>query len=903
MSADKPRWRWWHTATSSVALVSFAAFLFVSSSAGSTISRTDVRPLDVAQVLSVADASYILTVEGEVYSQGLNNFGQLGNGNIQNSQDWETVTFPVAEGASAPLVTKLSSYGEHVVALDAAGGLWTWGSPESSALGDGSEVSKVRPSKLTVSYSFEQLAVGNNFALAIDPGGALYSWGSNGSGQLGSGDTTDSALPTWVIRDTKFSSVTAGNDFVLAIDRNGALWAWGSNDSGQFGNGNKSSSATPAIISGGPWKSVHASQYSDTVLAIDTNGQLYSWGSNTDAMLGNGRDWRGEQAAENQRVADEKAAIKAADDARRQGLIDADVAVKLGELHVVWEGKYSTWLAANPEPKLSDFSDPIPTPTPTPAPTPAPTPTPAPPTAFEQYEKAKKTWDDKRAAWLVANPEPLTVANLTAPELKTITDAIDATFVFTDTSGIVAAVITEPNVGTESLTPTAIAVGIGFVSASVGSENAFAVDSAGGLWGWGSDANGQTGLGLDEKTHTHAPVRVGAGTYNSVYAGPTWATASGSAGGLFTWGKNDESNRLSSGESKLSSPSKISDEAFVNVTGGASTGAGLRSDGAAFTWGKNTSGVAGQGSEGATASLAALAGTYRTLGFSGDSALSLSRGGGYLYFWGAPSMLAGSGELPTAPILSPERQALVQFIDVAAGRLSTHVVDTNGFVWTWGLAWMGAISGPASTFSSPVRVPLDEKVVKIAASQTNVVLVTEGNRILWWGSNSPGFQVAQASAPEGQTYGKIVEVVGGEKHFLMLDESGAVWQLAANYTIAQNAGMSPGGLFQVTLPGEASAIGAGGETSMAVVDGKLYGWGGNEAEQLMLDSTPILVEPTELFPAPVGEWKLISVSSTHTLAVTTTGALYGWGTSKYMAKLAASTSKLPVQLTLRVEVQ
>jgi len=905
---DRPNWRWWHTTISALAVVSLTAFIFVSSSAGSTISRTDVKPLNAVQIISVADASYVLTAEGEVYSQGINNFGQLGDGTIVNSQDWVTVTFPVAEGETPPLIKKISSYGEHVIALDAAGDIWMWGSPQSSALGDGSEVSKLRPNKLTVSYSFDKLAVGTDFALAVDTSGALYSWGANGTGQLGTGDSTENPLPTWIVQDTKFSSVASGNDFALAIDRNGQLWGWGSNDSGQFGNGNKSSSQTPSVVVGGSWRSVYASLYSDTVLAINSDGELFSWGSNDNALLGNNRDWRGEQAAEDKRVADEKAAIKAEDDLRRQGLIDVDVAKKLIELHLVWAEKNTTWLTANPEPKRSDFTEPVPPvvvpPTvPPTTPTPTPTPTPPPPTAQEQYDAAHKVWQDKRDTWLTANPEPLTVENLTTAELKTITDAIDATFKFTDTSGIVAEVIKEPTIGPESLTPVAIGKGLKFITASVGSENAFAVDSSGALYGWGNDTNGQTGLGLDEKTHTHALVRIGTDTYSGVYAGPTWATASGSVSGLFTWGKNDDANRLQSGEKKLQSPTKISDESFASVNGGTSTGAGLRSDGKTFTWGGNAAGIAGQGGEGATTGLTEIPGSYKAISFNSTVALGLSSGGGYLYFWGAPSILSGSGKVPSAAILAPERQALVKFSDIAAGRLSTHVVDTNGFVWTWGLSWMGAISEKLTTLDSPVRVPLDEKVVKIASAQTNVVVVTESNRVLWWGSNADNFQLMEAKPNEGSTLGKIVEVVAGEKHFLLRDEEGAVWELAANYTIAMNAGMTPRTIFKVDLPGPATTISAGGESSIAVVDGKLYGWGDNHSGRLIPEESPILMEPTELFEAPVSSWNLVGISDTHTVAITKSGAIYGWGASKYMAKIAASTTTLPVQLTLRVEVK
>lgn len=86
---------------------------------------------------------------------------------------------------------------------------------------------------------FDAVSVGANFSLGIDSFGKLHSVGNNQWGQLGLGNydtkrnfTLISSTPN----EVEFQEVSAGLFHGAAIDQNGDLWTWGRNSDGQLGN-------------------------------------------------------------------------------------------------------------------------------------------------------------------------------------------------------------------------------------------------------------------------------------------------------------------------------------------------------------------------------------------------------------------------------------------------------------------------------------------------------------------------------------------------------------------------------------------------------------------------------------------------------------------------------------------
>ena len=72
--------------------------------------------------------------------------------------------------------------------------------------------------------------------MAIDKYNHLWAWGKNNVGQLGDNTTTSRTIPTVIpVSNTTFTKVAAGNEVSYALDTNGRIWAWGSNSFGKLG--------------------------------------------------------------------------------------------------------------------------------------------------------------------------------------------------------------------------------------------------------------------------------------------------------------------------------------------------------------------------------------------------------------------------------------------------------------------------------------------------------------------------------------------------------------------------------------------------------------------------------------------------------------------------------------------
>jgi len=145
----------------------------------------------------------------------------------------------------------------------------------------------------------------SNFSFGIKSDGTLWAWGNNADGQLGIGTTTLQRIPVLVDNSKKWKSVAIGENgsnskpFVLALKTDGTLWSWGDNGAGQLGDGTTTSRNTPAQVgTDTDWTEIAAGN--SFGVALKANGTLWLWGnvlnlgasnSMTTAQYGLDSDW------------------------------------------------------------------------------------------------------------------------------------------------------------------------------------------------------------------------------------------------------------------------------------------------------------------------------------------------------------------------------------------------------------------------------------------------------------------------------------------------------------------------------------------------------------------------------------------------------------------------------------
>lgn len=137
----------------------------------------------------------------------------------------------------------------------------------------------------------QSIAAGGWHSLAVCTDSTVKAFGENASGELGDGTTNDSNIPVSVIGLSGIISVSGGGDQLeahsLALQTNGTVWSWGSNIYGGLGNGTTTNTTIPGQVTGltgakaisaGGWHSV----------ALKNDSTVWTWGWNTDGQLGDG---------------------------------------------------------------------------------------------------------------------------------------------------------------------------------------------------------------------------------------------------------------------------------------------------------------------------------------------------------------------------------------------------------------------------------------------------------------------------------------------------------------------------------------------------------------------------------------------------------------------------------------
>ncbi|HTR82430.1 MAG TPA: T9SS type A sorting domain-containing protein [Bacteroidota bacterium] len=229
--------------------------------------------------------------DGNLYSWGFNNDGQLGDSTTTN----EATPVMVHKPTGVTGWTAVACGAFHNVAIDNSGNVYAWGLNSQGQLGDSSLTNKIAPTEVTLPTTVTAVSATNNTCMALGSDGKIYAWGKNGNGQLGDSTTIDhySTIGTVHIPvGVTVASIASGNFFNTCLGTDGNIYAWGQGNNGQIGNGSTSPSNVLAVtVANKPsgvtsWKKYACG--ASFVLAIANNDTLYGWGFGGTGELGNG---------------------------------------------------------------------------------------------------------------------------------------------------------------------------------------------------------------------------------------------------------------------------------------------------------------------------------------------------------------------------------------------------------------------------------------------------------------------------------------------------------------------------------------------------------------------------------------------------------------------------------------
>lgn len=179
---------------------------------------------------------------GQILSCGAGPVGQLGNGTSGRAA---RTGAPVRVlGLPAGSVVELTSSWGNAGVLMADGRYYDWGYNRGGQVGDGSRAVARTAVAVALPHAVRRVFQGGSYGdngqtIALLSSGAAWEWGSGHFGQLGNGTRRGSLWPIRLrsLHGLKLVAVTSGGSTTYAIDRAGDLWAWGNNHVAQLGDG------------------------------------------------------------------------------------------------------------------------------------------------------------------------------------------------------------------------------------------------------------------------------------------------------------------------------------------------------------------------------------------------------------------------------------------------------------------------------------------------------------------------------------------------------------------------------------------------------------------------------------------------------------------------------------------
>ncbi len=246
-----------------------------------------------ASTIQAGNTGEYAIVHGVLYAWGMNQNGQLGDGNFTDEPS--TAVLPTIHSSNA--ITTVGEGWNWAAAADSAGQAWAWGFNQNGVLCNptGTNVDHPRPiTDFGDTSGVKQISGGFKHSEFLFNDGSVESCGSNIDGELGDGSETDSSSPVTVSfpKDTDIVSINSGALFTLAVDSSGHLWCWGNSALGQCGVTQTAITKPIEIPLEAPVTQAYAGGAgagSGSSIVLLKDGTVWTFGCDENGQLGNGK--------------------------------------------------------------------------------------------------------------------------------------------------------------------------------------------------------------------------------------------------------------------------------------------------------------------------------------------------------------------------------------------------------------------------------------------------------------------------------------------------------------------------------------------------------------------------------------------------------------------------------------
>ena len=641
-----------------------------------------------------------IKADGTLWLWGGNATGLLGDNTTTNrSSPVQTIT-----GGTNWIDYSIGG-GSHILAVKNDGTLWTWGFNNYGQLGDNTTTNKSSPVQvLGYTNNWKQPSSGSFHSAAIKNDGTLWTWGDNTFGQLGDNSTNSQSSPVQTVTGgTNWKQVSCGNNHTTAIKTDGTLWTWGINSNAVLGNNSTIPKSSPiqTIAYGTNWSQVSAGN--TNTAAIKTDGTLWVWGDNYYGTIGDNTTTNKSSPVQTITGGTNWLKVSTADSIC--GALKTDGTLWL------WGRNYFGEIGDNTTIKRSS---PV------------------------QTINAGTGWKD------IAAGGGYTFAGIFQPTATTTTPAPSG-YLYMWGSNSFARLGDNTTISRSSPVQT-VAGGNDWADLSSGQITTMAKKTDGTLWLWGANYHGQ--LGDNTIINKSSPIQTIANGNNwqTFSAGSTHVAAIKTDGTLWVWGRNYNGQLGTNDTANYSSPVQTiaGGNNWQQVSCGYEATAAIKTDGTLWLWGYNNYGQLGNNSINSQSSPIQILGggiNWKQVSQSGYYTLAVKTNG-TLWTWGT-NINGCLGDNTTVSKSSPVQTIAygTNWNQVSgSGNYFTAATKTDGTLWCWGTNYVGEI-GDNTTIdrSSPVQtISYGTNWLEVYCGTSSVHAIKTDGSVWNWGGNSNG---------------------------------------------------------------------------------------------------------------------------------------------------------------------
>ncbi|PHJ25322.1 regulator of chromosome condensation repeat-containing protein, partial [Cystoisospora suis] len=713
-------------------------------------------------------------------------------------------------------IARISCGSDHTLALTDRGSLYAWGVGMYGNLGQGDTLDAYKPVKVFFDIlgrrdlglegagktsgsdrrrkknrgrdgGSEELivldcAAGAKHSMACTSDGALWTWGYGGNGRLGLGHNRGSLVPSIVdhLQDRDIVFVAAGDSHSACIDRHGHLYTWGGGGFGRLGHGDEGEIPVPRKVEGlGAVPILQVACGTFHTLALTHKGEVYAWGAGLALGLGEGEGAGGGTTG--------GTGIMVTVPRHLNDIEPAVLNIAAGPYHsaaVTVGGDLLVW-GVGGSCRLGHGD--------------------------QQNQPYPKFVADLRNRMYVSDLQSM--LGIRRVQRDYSNERLD----YLDDQG--GGGLSAQNASAWTL--QAIACGDSHTAALTGS---------GAVWIWGSNEEGQLGLGEEVEEDQYEPVQLDC--FNTpirrIACGGSHCLAVAQYGDVFAWGANDN-GQLGLGVLRPSfTPAAVTGvRQAIEVFCGEDYSACITRSGAAST---------------------------PLHGAGGGGASSIANAGsefGDMWVWGsADSGKLGLGEDVTAgAVLSPQKVDLpTPVCTCALGKSHVVVISAQGDCYSWGAGYYGRLGiGNTANAYVPTKCdfPRGVKLRSVVAGAFHSMAISMDGDLWIWGRKNETCSAQNYTSPKifmqlesASGVPKVKSIAACEGHSLAVTEEGRVFAWGDNQMFQTGCGKKGAEHFDrpemvMNLPKPCQWVATGPQASFFVLEsGEVYSAGASKGGRL-----------------------------------------------------------------------